>query len=134
MKISGKFLLIKIEETFKKFDNVILTGDLKLLNEVYGLMGSTAKHPCIYCTTTLQELKAGYPRTLGSLKEDYLNWKKNSSKQDKCKDFNNVKNLSLFQTLTNNIPILDLSPPPTYIHRNFQSHLEINGSIFCIIA
>ena len=44
------FELIKVEEVFMKFENVIFTGDLKFLNEMYGIMEGSSRHPCLYCT------------------------------------------------------------------------------------
>ena len=41
------FNLIKINDVFATFENVILTGDLKLLNEVYDLMVGSSKYPCL---------------------------------------------------------------------------------------
>ena len=67
------FELINIAQLLSEYKNVIFTGDLKLLNEVYGLMEASSKHPCLYCTAESQQLKSGLPRTIGSLKNDFEN-------------------------------------------------------------
>ena len=59
------FELININQLFLEYKNVIFTGDLKFLNEVYGLMEASSMHPCLYCTAVSQELKSGFLRTLG---------------------------------------------------------------------
>ena len=69
------FELINIDQLLSEYKNVIFTGDLKLLNEVYGLMEASSKHPCLYCTAESQELKSGLPRTIGNLRKDFENWK-----------------------------------------------------------
>ena len=47
------FNLIKIDDAFVAFKNITLTGDLKLLNEAYGLMEGSSKHPYLYyCRST----------------------------------------------------------------------------------
>ena len=48
------FDLIKLNQLLLSSNNVIFTGDFKLLNEVYGLMEASSKHPCIYCTAPAQ--------------------------------------------------------------------------------
>ena len=63
-----------MDQVFLECENVIFTGDLKLLNEVYGLMEPGSNHPCIYCTALKQELEAGPPRTIGSLRSDFHRW------------------------------------------------------------
>ena len=67
------FNLMGMDQVFLEYENVIFTGDLKLLNEVYGLMEAGSNHPCIYCTALKQELEAGPPRTIGSLRSDFKN-------------------------------------------------------------
>ena len=39
------FSLINMNEVFMKYKNVIFTGDLKILNEIYDLIESSCKHP-----------------------------------------------------------------------------------------
>ena len=98
---------------FVAFKNITLTGDLKLLSEVYGLMEGSSKHPFLYCTAEAQQLAKGQPRTLGSLRNDYQRWKSNSGGDKKsCKDYNNVKNPPLLQDMPNEVPILKITPPP----------------------
>ena len=107
------FNLIQIEAVFSEHSKVIFTGDLKFLNEIYGLMEASSRHPCIYCTATAQSMTASQQRTLGSLRKDHLNWNNETGAAKKCcKDFNNVKNSPLFKSLPDSIPILELSPPP----------------------
>ena len=56
--------LIKLNQLLLSYNNVVLTGDFKLLNEMYGLMEASSKHPCIYCTAPTYETISGTPRTL----------------------------------------------------------------------
>ena len=62
------FDLIKLNQLLLSYNNVIVTGDFCLLNEVYGLMEASSKHPCIYCTAPAQEIASGTLRTLGTLR------------------------------------------------------------------
>ena len=55
------FNMLKIDDVFATFENVVLTGDLKILNEIYELMEGNAKHPCLYCTVERQQIPAGQP-------------------------------------------------------------------------
>ena len=55
------------------FTNVVVTGDFKLLNEVYGIMEATCKYPCIYCTAPAQDIVLGTLRTIGTLKYHHNN-------------------------------------------------------------
>ena len=108
------FNLLQIDEVFSKYPNAIFSGDLEFLNEVYGIMEASSRHSCIYCTANSQTMNSSHPRTLGSLKIDYENWKKTTGEsKTMCKDFNNVKNLHLFKILPDDITPLKLSPPPT---------------------
>ena len=106
------FDLIQIEDLMQSYGNVILIGDLKLLNEVYGLMEASSKHPCLYCDAESQTLQAGAPRTIGSIRKDYAAWKSSGSQKITCKDFNNVKNLPLFENIRNDTHVMKLTPPP----------------------
>ena len=106
------FDLMKIDDVFGKFENVILTGDLKFLNEVYGLMEGSSKHPCLYCTAESQQLTAGQPRTLASMRTDYEMWKHNSGDIKCCKNYNNVKNPPLLPNIFDQVPIFKITPPP----------------------
>ena len=110
--LSNIFDLIKIYDVFTYFENVIVTGDLKLLNEIYGLMEGSAKHPCLYCTVEQQQLAGGQPRTLDSLMYDHESWKSNSGDDKTRKYYNNVKNPPLLHKLSEKIPILKITPPP----------------------
>ena len=107
------FKLIEIDIIFKQYDNVIFTGDFKLLNEVYGLMGATSKHPCLYCTSEFQALRAETPRTLGNMRKDNDLWKSSHGSKNTCKLFNNVLNRPLFQSMSDETPPLRLTPPPS---------------------
>ena len=107
------FNLMGMDQVFLEYENVIFTGDLKLLNEVYGLMEAGSNHPCIYCTSLKQELEAGPPRTIGSLRSDFNKWSTAGGKKSKCKEYNNVKNNPLFKSLPNETPILKITPPPS---------------------
>ena len=108
------FTLIEIDAVFSEHSKVIFTGDLKFLNEVYGLMEASSRHNCIYCTAPAQSLEASQPRTLGTLRKDYENWSNGTGANKKCgKNFNNVKNYPLFKRLPDSTPTLKLSPPPT---------------------
>ena len=106
------FELVNINQLFLEYKNVIFTGDLKLLNEFYGLMEASSKHLCLYCTALSQELKSGLPRTLRSLRKDFENWENVGRIKTKCKDFNNVQNYPLFESLPTETPILKITPPP----------------------
>ena len=76
-------------------------------------MEASSKHPCLYCTAESQQLKSGLPRTIGSLKNDFENWKNvDGIKKKKCKEFNNVQNYPLFESLPNETPTLKITPPP----------------------
>lgn len=68
------FELINMDQLLSEFKNVIFAGDFKLLNEVYGLMACSSKHPCIYCTAELQTLQPGLPRKIGGIREDFDKW------------------------------------------------------------
>ena len=121
------FNLIKINDVFATFENVILTGDLKLLNEVYGLMEGSSKHPCLYCTAEAQQLAAEQPRTLASLRDDYERWKSNSGDIKCCKDYNNVKNPPLLHSNFDQVPIIKITPPPVlHIMLGVFNHIQKN--------
>lgn len=107
------FQLIGMEQVFLQYENVLFTGDLKLINEIYGLMEASSNHPCVYCTIPKQELEAGPPRTIGGLRSDFEKWNAAGAKKNKCKDFNNVKNYPLFTCLPDDTPILKITPPPS---------------------
>ena len=53
--------MLKIDDVFATFENVVLTGDLKILNEIYELMEGNAKRTCLYCTVERQQIPAGQP-------------------------------------------------------------------------
>ena len=76
-----------MNEVFIKYKNVIFTGDIKVLNEIYGLVESSCKHPCIYCTSESQVLESGPLRTLESLKVDYEKWIWNGGNENTCKNY-----------------------------------------------
>ena len=63
-----------MKELFSLYENFIFTGDLKILNEVYGIIEASSKHPCIFCDAPSQELSSGSNRDLASLRNDYANW------------------------------------------------------------
>ena len=107
------FQLIQMEDLFRSLENVILMGDLKLLNEVYGLMEASSRHPCLYCDSVAQSLQAGVPRTIGSIKKDHAAWIASGALKSKCKNFNNVKNLPILKTDSDDTLIMKLTPPPT---------------------
>ena len=67
------FNLLKIDDILATFENVVLTGDLKI--EIYGLMEGNTKHPCLYCTVERQHIPAGQPRTLASLRNYLERWR-----------------------------------------------------------
>ena len=133
------FNLIKIHDVFTKFQNVILTGDLKLLNEIYGLMESSSKHPCLYCTAESQQIVMGEPRTIGSLKKDYQKWSSSSGANKKrCKEYNNVKNPPLLQNIPDEVPVLKITPPPmlhillgvfNHIWKNMENISELHKQV-----
>ena len=107
------FDLIKLDDVFASYENVILTGDLKMLNEIYGLMEGSSKHPCLYCTAEAQQLTPGEPRTIASLKNDQETLKfKTGGNINKCKFYNNVKNPPLLHNIPDQVPILKINPPP----------------------
>ena len=81
------FSLINMNKVVIKYKNVIFTGDLKVLNEIYGSMESSCKHPCIYCTSESQVLESGPLRTLESLKVDYEKWIWNGGNENTCKNY-----------------------------------------------
>ena len=84
-----------------------MTGDLKLLNEVYGLMKGSSKHLCLYCTAEAQQLAKGLPRTLGSLKNDYQRWKSNSGRDKKAaRTITMLKTHNCFRTCLMKFPFL----------------------------
>ena len=93
------FNLLKIDDVFATFENIVLTGALKILNEIFGLMEGNAKHPCLYCTVE-QHIPAGQPRALASLRNNHERWKSTSGDIKTCKYYNNVKGKSryLFST------------------------------------
>ena len=118
------FELINLDQLLSEYKNVIFTGDLKLLNEVYGLMEASSKHPCLYCTAESQELKPGLPRTIMSLRDDFENWEKAGGNKKVCKQFNNIQNYPLFETLPTETPTLKITPPPAlYIMIGIFSHI-----------
>ena len=106
------FELIGLYQLLTEYSNVIFTGDLKLLNEVYGIMEASCKHPCLYCTAESQELQPGLPRTIKSLRDDFEQWDKAGCIKNECKNFNNVQNYPLFKTLPVETPTLKITPPP----------------------
>ena len=77
-------------------------------------MEGSSKLPCIYCTAPAQELNAGPPRTLGSLRRDYSKWNNESGEKFKCKEYNNVKNTPLFESFPDKALILVKTPPPGF--------------------
>ena len=81
------FDLIKLNQLLLSYNNVIVTGDFCLLNEVYGLMEASSKHPCIYCTAPAQEIASGTLRTLGTLRYHNNAWKNESGNKNQCKNF-----------------------------------------------
>ena len=106
------FNLLKIDDVFATFENIVLTGALKILNEIFGLMEGNAKHPCLYCTVEQQHIPAGQPRTLASLRNDHESWKSDSGDIKTCKYYNNVKKQPLLQNISDQVPILKITPPP----------------------
>ena len=106
------FQLICINELFVKYENIIFTGDLKVLNEVYGIMEASSKHPCVFCNAASQDLSAGSYRSLGGLRNDYENWQSSGGAKKDCMNYNNVKNLSLFESVPNKTLTLQLTPLP----------------------
>ena len=108
------FTIIKIDDVFSEHSKVIFTGDLKFLNEIYGLMKASSRHPCIYCTAPAQSVEVAQPRTLDSLRKHNENWNNETgASKNCCKNFNNVKNCPLFKRLPDSIPTLEVSPPPS---------------------
>ena len=55
------FKLVNINELLIKYENVIIIGDLKILNKTYGIMEASSIHPCIYCLAIKHELLPGSP-------------------------------------------------------------------------
>ena len=90
-------------------------------------MEGSAKHPCLYCTVEQQQLTGGQPRTLASSMNDHERWKSNSVDIMKCKNYNNVKNPPLFCNLSDQVPVLKLTPPPIlHIMLGIFNHLWKN--------
>lgn len=112
-------------------DNVVLVGDMKIINlilgifEIFivehllnlflytGLMSNSAKHFCAWCTTTLENRGAlGESRTIVSIKTNYNNWC-NEKLRDK-------KSAILYKNCINEplivfnayAPIINFIPPP----------------------
>ena len=106
------FDLIKLNQLLLSSNNVIFTGDFKLLNEVYGLMEASSKHPCIYCTAPAQEIVSGTPRSIATLKYHNNKWKTESGNTNQCKNFFNVKNPPLFINIPSETLVLSITPPP----------------------
>ena len=90
------FNLLKLNQLLLSYNNVIFTGDFKLLNAVYGLMEANCKHPCIYCTAPTQEISPCTPRTIGTLKYHHNKWKNESGDTNQYNNFLNVKKTPLF--------------------------------------
>ena len=103
---------IKLNQLLLSYKNVIVTGDFNLLNEVYGLMEASSKHPCIYCTAPAQEIASGTLRTIGTLNYNHNKWKNESGNKNQCKNFFNVKNPPLFIDIPSETLVLSITPPP----------------------
>ena len=74
-------------------------------------MEGSSKHPCLYCTVERQTLNSGLPRTIGSLKKDFEKWVNAGGIKNKCKEFNNVQNYPLFESLPLETPTLKITRP-----------------------
>ena len=107
------FNLIKLDQLFVNFNNVVFTGDFKLLNEVYGIMQASSKHPCIYCLAPEQQLESGILRTFGDLRGKHEEWRRNGSKKKDCKNDFNVNNPTLLKSIPNETLVLSITPHPT---------------------
>ena len=106
------FDFIKLNQLLLSNNNVVLTGGFKLLNEVYGLMEASSKHPCIYCTAPAQEIISGTPRTVGTLEYLHNKWKNESGNTNQCRNFFNVKNPPFFSNMTSETLVLNITLPP----------------------
>lgn len=85
-------------------------SDLKLINIALGLMGHSSNHPCPYCDASRKELiNEEIARTLGDIRQSYLNWTKARQKQKDSKNFKNCTNDTIFEFSDS---MLNVFPPP----------------------
>ena len=111
-------LRILFEKTKLNQQDIVLAGDLKVINILCGMQNHRAKHPCPYgeCTKNLETGRwtKGRDRTTANLAENQKNWLEktgggNSKKaRDQLMNFKNVEH----HPVLNPGRILELAPPP----------------------
>lgn len=89
----------------------VVTTDLKLANILVGIQSHGAQHPCCYCESTSSVWESAQARTLGTVRNNYLDWYKKGSKPQEAKAFKNCIHLPLING-PDNASIIDLVPPP----------------------
>ena len=88
---------------------VFMFGDYQYLSFMYGISGASGRHCCLWCSATYEEMQADpvtvkgtlFPRSLETLKDDYLNFTTSGGKKLKnAKLYNNVIEKTFF-----NVPL-----------------------------
>lgn len=83
--LSTLFCKVCLKKLKKSFN-----GDLKLLNEVLGLMTASSAHPCCYCDWHKEKIGKFGPynlRTFEEIREHAKKWKESGSKRSNAKFF-----------------------------------------------
>ena len=89
-----------------------IATDLKLCNILVGLMSLSSMHPWCWCDIDKYNLdKKGTQRTIGNLRESFLNYYDAGILKKKAKNFGNAVHPSMVSGNIE-IPILEIVPPP----------------------
>lgn len=91
----------------------VVSGDLKIINLLLGIMGHSSSYPCPYCFTPRNCLseKAGSSRTLTNIQQNAENWKNSGANEKHARNFFNcIKEPLLCGTSSDEI--IELCPPP----------------------
>ena len=89
--------------------NFMVTGDLKVYNMITGIMGGTAKCPCVYCTMKKEgKIFTGSCelRTYRSVTDSQTRWKEAGERWDKAKNFGSCVKIPLVGSCTPDTPLL----------------------------
>nr|XP_029715672.1 uncharacterized protein LOC115259282 [Aedes albopictus] len=94
--------------------DAVVTGDLKIINIVAGVMSNSSTYPCAFCTVNKKDLgeKFGTLRTIDSIQHNSSLWNAEGGIKNNAKFYLNCVNTPLFHGdgTTN---ILDVCAPPS---------------------
>lgn len=93
-----------------------VAADLKMCNNIIGLMGHGSCHPCTWCDMVRGNLKApGVSRTIGSLKALFWQFYDSGDSKNDAKSHGNVIHPSLIKEHDDSLVISVLPPPELHL-------------------